>query len=66
MYKLEKYVDGEWQPFGIYSTAQGLATAAYVLGATTDIDQLRVTEVQGERSRQHEIAEEQKGYSDND
>ena len=46
MYKLEKYVDGEWWPLGTYRTAQGLATAAFVLGATTDIDQIRVTEVQ--------------------
>ena len=46
MYKLEQYVDGEWWPWGTYSTAQGLADAAFVLGATTDIDQIRVTEVQ--------------------
>ena len=46
MYKLEQYVDGEWWPWGTYSTAQGLATAAFELGAITDIDQIKVTEVQ--------------------
>ena len=47
MYKLEKYVDGEWWPWGTYSTVHGLATAAFELGRMCGVQiNIKVTEVQ--------------------
>jgi hypothetical protein len=41
-YKLMKRVEGNWYEWGVYSTLEGLAKAAFFLGQSDGIDEVKV------------------------
>ena len=47
-YRLEQSIDGEWWPYGTYSSVEQLARAAFALGAISYVAGIRVVEVSNE------------------
>lgn len=45
MYKVMKYVEGEWYVWGTYSTVEGACKACFYLGQCSSVEDVKIEEV---------------------